>query len=364
MMARTGVTHCALRLLILLTLLLVVAARITTDVRKTNGPFTKNNVTDAQKTDRIAGGKVADGDDDVGVRKNDSRFRKTDETVLPRKHDFRVWETGLLKNITDARDSAHRTVASEINVTAVTRTAAALKTAGNVTVGVRTTLDGVRSKIAVSSPRSTDNPRAKNVTFVGGGWSATGREFGAVSLVGHSDEEAEVLGPAVTAAGGQRDARRTEQRGHRCAALPLMVGNDDNGDYDDSTLEGTRTVDRYRVQPMVAAFYRNPIVYRRARPAAVYRVLRRRPVVVVDGRPEQRPTSAAQLYYEFGAADAAPAARAPQTGVGLPYVQNVLAVNGRERSAGDVSWTADDVRRILRRVFTEGVLAGQADARP
>lgn len=122
-----------------------------------------------------------------------------------------------------------------------------------------------------------------------------------------------------------RDPRQAEQRDQRCA-LPSFIGDGMSSGEADTVLESTRTVDRYLVKP--AAYYENRGTYRE-KPAIVPR--RRRPV------PVQR--------------------------VGLLpyYVRRVDFSDGARRLPDDgtaISMTADDVRRVLQRVYSEGVIAG------
>jgi len=131
----------------------------------------------------------------------------------------------------------------------------------------------------------------------------------------------------VTAAEGNlyRDPRQAEQRDQRCA-LPSFIGGGMSSGEADTVLESTRTVDRYLVKP--AAYYENRVTYRE-KPAIAPR--RRRPV------PVQR--------------------------VGLLpyYVRRVDFADGARRLPDDgtaISMTADDVRRVLQRVYSEGVIAG------
>jgi len=131
----------------------------------------------------------------------------------------------------------------------------------------------------------------------------------------------------VAAAEGNlhRDPRQAEQRDQRCA-LPSFIGGSMSSGEADTVLESTRTVDRYLVKP--AAYYENRVTYRE-KPAIVPR--RRRPV------PVQR--------------------------VGLLpyYVRHVDFADGAHRLPDDdtaVSMTTDEVRRMLQRVYSEGVIAG------
>ncbi|XP_060844829.1 uncharacterized protein LOC132924491 [Rhopalosiphum padi] len=124
-----------------------------------------------------------------------------------------------------------------------------------------------------------------------------------------------------------RDARQAEQRDQRCA-LPSFIGGGMSSGEADTVLESTRTVDRYLVKP--AAYYENRVTYRE-KPVAANVLRRRRPV------PVQR--------------------------VGLLpyYVRRVDFADGGRRPPDDgtaVSMTADDVRRVLQRVYSEGMIAG------
>lgn len=122
-----------------------------------------------------------------------------------------------------------------------------------------------------------------------------------------------------------RDPRQAEQRDQRCA-LPSFIGDGMSSGEADTMLESTRTVDRYLVKP--AAYYENRVTYRE-KPAIAPR--RRRPI------PVQR--------------------------VGLLpyYVRRMDFADGVRQLPDDetaISMTADDVRRVLQRVYSEGVIAG------
>lgn len=115
----------------------------------------------------------------------------------------------------------------------------------------------------------------------------------------------------------------------RCALPSFIGGGTSSGEAADTVLESTRTVDRYLVKP--AAYYENRVTYREKPAVANVLVRRRRPV------PVQR------------------------IGLSPYYVQRVdFADRGRRPLDGEaaVSMTADDVRRLLQRVYSEGVIAG------
>lgn len=152
---------------------------------------------------------------------------------------------------------------------------------------------------------------------------------------------------------GDWGARRTEpQRGQRCSVQPVAaVGDDDGGGGAGGTLlEATRTVDRYRVNPVVQAYYEGPrpVVYRERPAVAVAYVRRRRPVVVVQDRPQV-------LLLQPKSKDVT---------IGSPpsYVPVPDEVHTPVLGEPLVSLTADQVRRVLQRIFSEGVLAGEAAA--
>jgi len=140
------------------------------------------------------------------------------------------------------------------------------------------------------------------------------------------DGVSSVVTAAAAAEGNlHRDPRQTEQRDQRCA-LPSFIGSGMSSGEGDTVLESTRTIDRYLVKP--AAYYENRVTYRE-KPAIAPR--RRWPV------PVQR--------------------------VGLLpyYFRRVNFADGAHRLPDDgtaISMTADDVRRVLQRVYSEGVIAG------
>ncbi|XP_029343248.1 uncharacterized protein LOC107884510 isoform X1 [Acyrthosiphon pisum] len=163
---------------------------------------------------------------------------------------------------------------------------------------------------------------AENVT--------SGLDENATSELGENATTAAVwMGPSAAAVEGNphRDPRQAEPRDQRCA-LPSFIGTS-SGEAADTVLESTRTVDRYLVKP--AAYYENRVMYREKPAVANVLIRRRRPV------PVQR--------------------------IGLLpyYVQRMDFVDrGRRPLDGEaaVSMTADDVRRLLQRVYSEGVIAG------
>ncbi|XP_060859903.1 uncharacterized protein LOC132937095 [Metopolophium dirhodum] len=136
------------------------------------------------------------------------------------------------------------------------------------------------------------------------------------------------MGPAVEG-NPHRGPRQAEQRDQRCALPSFVGGGTSSGETADTVLESTRTVDRYLVKP--ATYYENRVMYREKPAVANVLMRRRRPV------PVQR--------------------------IGLLpyYVQRMdFADRGRRPLDGEaaVSMTADDVRRLLQRVYSEGVIAG------
>lgn len=181
-------------------------------------------------------------------------------------------------------------------------------------------------------------------------------------VAAHSDAAKNVVagGPRDDVdGGGRRDAGRTtaeRPRDRRCEAPPLQIFSDDDDESSEFALDrayaGWTAGRWYRMRPM--AYVDNSAGrYRRVGPVTFAR--RRRPTVVrvFDG-PGRGPTAAAdaagpQQYYDVP--------RRP-TAVGWPYAggQNALAAN-------DGEWTADDVRRLLQRVFADGVAAGEAAQR-
>lgn len=139
--------------------------------------------------------------------------------------------------------------------------------------------------------------------------------------------------PAVLAVEGNpphRGPRQTEQRDQRCALSSFIGGGSSSDGTADTVLESTRTVDRYLVKP--AAYYENRVTYREKPAVANLLIRRRRPV------PVQR---IGMLPY---------------------YVQRMDFADLGRRPPDDeptaVSMTADDVRRLLQRVYSEGVIAG------
>lgn len=91
-----------------------------------------------------------------------------------------------------------------------------------------------------------------------------------------------------------------EQRNHRCAFQPLVMGSDDDGDND--LRLNARIVDRLRP----AAYYYNnnnkrPVVYREINPKTVYlRRLGSRPVMtmVMNKPSKDRSNTAVRYYYD------------------------------------------------------------------
>lgn len=320
---------CALRAMILPTLLMAAAQF---DTAK-NLPGA--NVTYAWKANGSLPRHVA-GVRDAGRAREKyvNDFRTTDETVSENVIRTVVTENvsaGLAGANADRVRGANRLLAK--NVTGIRRRSDTT-VAGNVVAS--------GSKVAVGSVAS------KNVT----------------------GEVQKTDGPATTQAADndrdtRRDARQVEQRNERCvAAVPLQLFGDEDVSELEDVVSGrayaSSTADRYRIRP-VAAYYDNSVVrYRRVRPVAVF-ARRRRPVVMFDRPgPEHGPTAAdaGQLFYYDVPAEVA--GRTPIR-IGSPHAQNVLAANDRE-SKGQVEsqWTADDVRRLLQRVYSEGVTAGQA----
>jgi len=157
--------------------------------------------------------------------------------------------------------------------------------------------------------------------------SGLGENF--TSGPGESAYAAVGVGPGTAAEGNpHRGPRETEQRDQRCA-LPSFIGAGMSSG-EDTVLESTRTVDRYLVKP--AAYYENRVTYRE-RPSATNVLRRRRPVAVA-----QRVSL-------------------------LPYYVQRVDFADRDQRPSDyaetaVSLTADDVRRVLQRVYSEGVIAG------
>jgi len=138
------------------------------------------------------------------------------------------------------------------------------------------------------------------------------------------------IGPAVEG-NPHRGRRQAEQRDQRCA-LPSFIGGGTSGDgAADTVLESTRTVDRYLVKP--AAYYENRVTYREKPPAVANLLVRRRRPV-----PVQR--IGLLPYYVQRGVDFADLGRRPPD------------------DEAAVSMTADDVRRLLQRVYSEGVIAG------
>lgn len=134
---------------------------------------------------------------------------------------------------------------------------------------------------------------------------------------------------AVVKGNPHRGPRQAEQRDQRCALPSFIGGGTSSGETADTVLESTRTVDRYLVKP--AAYYENRVTYREKPAVANVLMRRRRPV------PVQR---ISLLPY---------------------YVQRMeFADRGRRPLDGQaaVSMTGDDVRRLLQRVYSEGVIAG------
>jgi len=135
---------------------------------------------------------------------------------------------------------------------------------------------------------------------------------------------------AVTVEGNppHRGPRQAEQRDQRCA-LPSFIGGGSSSDGEaDTVLESTRTVDRYLVKP--ATYYENRATYREKPAVANMLIRRRRPITV------------------------------QRIGLLPYYVQRMDIADLGRRPPDDepTAVTADDVRRLLQRVYSEGVIAG------
>jgi len=171
---------------------------------------------------------------------------------------------------------------------------------------------------------------AENVTSGLDGDATSELDENGTSEFGENATAAAVwMGPAAVEGDPHRGPRQADQRDQRCALPSFIGGVTSSGEAADTVLESTRTVDRYLVKP--AAYYENRVVYREKPVVANVLMRRRRPV------PVQR--------------------------IGLLpyYVQRMdFADRGHRPLEGEaaVSMTADDVRRLLQRVYSEGVIAG------